>query len=283
MKKIFFTIIIINFGFISFSQLRIIEGKVRNIGGETLSGVKVSAKEAPAIFTLTDGKGKYKLEIPEEVTGLIFSYSGMTKKTVIINDLKTINVKLIPSGYKKFRFGGGFALGKSVFEIYNILNNPDSPDTTKVSLYPFAIDASIFYRINKKFEIQGSLEDGLNLAKFEVDSITPTGDTITNYETSGVNRITFSILANYNFNISKTGNYSAFIGIGPQFQHLSFLKTNTLGARFQMGANLNNYGFTTRLYFALDISAGEFSENNNYVPNFPYQYISSRLGVIFIF
>ena len=281
MKQLFLIVLISSISIISFSQLRIIDGKVSNIGGGILSGVEVSAKEAPAIFTLTDGKGKYKLEIPDEVKGLVFSYSGMADKIVKIGELKSINVKLIPAKHKTFRFGIGVATGASGISVYN--TTLAVTDTTNIQMIPVAINADIFYRIKPKFELQGSLTDGINFIKMIVDSITPVGDTISVEKRSALNRLTFSLIGNYHFNIFKSGNHSAFVGFGPQFQHLSFLKTNTIGARFQAGASINNYGFTTRLFLAIDVSSGQFEPDNIYVPDLPYQYISSRLGIVFIF
>ncbi len=280
--KIYSLIVLISsFSTLSFSQLRSIEGKVSNIGGGILSGVKVSAKEAPSIFTLTDGKGIYKLEVPDEVTSIVFTYAGMVDKTVKIDTLNSIHIKLIPAKHKPFRFGIGTAFGASGFSVYN--TTLAVTDTTNIRMTPVAINAEIFFRIKPKFEIQGSLTDGINFIKMMVDSITPTGDTISVEKRSALNRVTFSLIGNYHFNIFKSGNHSAFVGFGPQFQHLSFLKTNTVGARFQAGASINNYGFTSRFFLAIDVSSGQFKQDNVYVPGLPYQYVSSRLGVIFIF
>lgn len=98
-----------------------------------------------------------------------------------------------------------------------------------------------------------------------------------------LNRISFAILTNYNFNISKSQNHSAFIGLGPLYQHLGFFKSNTVGARFHAGVNINNYGLTTRLFAATDIAYGEFSDNVSYVNGFEYKYFSGRVGISFIF
>jgi len=267
--------------FLSFqlSAQKIITGRVTKAGGGVLSGVKIEAKDAPMIFTLSDEYGNYKLEIPEEVTSLVFSFSGMTTKTIKIKDFIAINVKLVPSKYKPFRYGMGIAFGTSNFEVYQ--NN--YRDTTRIKLTPVSVHGDLFYRISKNFVLQGVFEDGLNYTKYPADSINSLGDTVHYEETTGVNRFNFSLLLNYHIKLNKIGSHSLSTGFGPQYQYLSFLKTNTIGARFQLGVNINNYGKTTKLYLAVDIANGKFSKNSTFVPNFPYTYFSSRFGVTFIF
>jgi hypothetical protein len=267
---------------IQVSAQKTISGRVTKAGGGILPGVKVSAKDAPMIFTLSDEKGNYKIEIPQEVTSLVFSYSGMATKTVKIKDFIAINVRLVPAKYRTFRYGAGLAFGTSHFSVINEIS-PEQIDTTTIPLTPIALHADLYYRFHKSFEIQAVIEDGLNYTKIQTDSITETGDTIQVPKTTGVNRASVSVMLNYNFKLSKDGNHSAFAGFGPQYQHLSFLKTNTVGARFQAGVNINNYGFTTRLYLAIDVASGKFNENNVYVPGLPYKYMSSRFGLTFIF
>jgi len=276
-------LIFINISILSFSQNRIIEGKVYNIGGGVIAGVRVFAKEAPVIFTLTDKKGNYKLDIPEEVTKIVFSYTDMFDKTVKIGKFSTLNVRLVPSNLKKIRFGVGFAFGTSKFEIFNIKSIPDIPDTTKIILTPISINANIFYKFNENIDLQTLLSEGLNVAKLGVDSITTIGDTIKVTKNVLLNRISFAVVLNYNFNISKTKNHSAFVGLGPQFQHLGYFKTNTIGFRFQGGVNINNYGLTTRLFASVDISNGKFEEDIASVYGLDYRYLSSRIGLVFIF
>ncbi len=266
------------FGF-HISAQKTISGRVTKAGGGVLSGAKIEAKDAPMIFTLSDEYGNYKIEIPDEVTSLVFSFSGMADKTVKIKDFIAVNVKLVPAKYKTFRYGAGIAFGTSNFEVYQ----NDYQDTAKITLTPVSIHGDLFYRINKNFELQGIFEDGFNFTKYPADSITSAGDTVHYEATTGVNRFTFSVLLNYHIKLDKTGNHSLFAGFGPQYQHLSFLKTNTIGARFQIGANINNYGKTTKLYLAIDVANGNFNENSTYVPGLPYKYFSSRFGVTFIF
>ncbi len=275
-------IIPIFFFSITISAQKTISGRVTKAGGGILAGVKVSAKDAPSIFTLSDEHGNYKLEIPAEITSLVFSYSGMATKTVKIEDFIAINVKLVPAKYEIFRYGVGLSFGTSNFKVFNEIS-PGIIDTTSIDLKPIAIHGDLFYRFHKNFGVQAVVADGLNLMKMTVDSITETGDTIQVQEKTGLNRVTVSMLFNYYFRLSKDGNHTAFLGIGPQYQHLSFLKTNTLGARFQAGADINSYGFTTRFYFAVDVASGRFNKDNVYVPDLPFKYTSSRLGVTFIF
>lgn len=60
-KSLLLIIIATSFSLISFSQNRTSEGKVYNMGGGVLTEVRVFAKQDPAIFTLSDEKGSFKL------------------------------------------------------------------------------------------------------------------------------------------------------------------------------------------------------------------------------
>ena len=264
------------------SAQKTVNGRITKAGGGVLPGVKIEAKDAPMIFTLSDEYGNYKIEMPEEVTSLVFSFSGMATKTVKIKDFTAINVKLVPAHYKTFRYGAGLSFGTSRFTVINEIS-PNNIDTSKITLTPISLHADLFYRINKNFELHGVFEDGLNYTKYEADSVTISGDTIKVPKTTGVNRFSFSLLLNYHLKLDQTGNHSLFVGLGPQYQHFSFLNTNAVGARFQAGVNINNYGKTTKLYLAVDVANGNFNKNNMYVPGLPYNYFSSRFGVTFIF
>ena len=279
MKRYFIIVASVIFS-LNLNAQKTITGRVTQIGGGIIPAVKVYAKEAPSIFTFTSEKGNYKITIPNEVTSLIFSYSGMHNKTVKIREFPIVNVKLIPSKYKRFRYGFGLSLGTSKFSLQDDPDIPTAFDTV-IQLTPISIHADLFLRLNKSFDIQTIIEDGINFSK--IDSVTETGEVIQTNETIMLNRFSVSLLVNYNIAFSKTGSHSAFIGMGPQFQQFSFIKTNTIGARFQAGVNLNNHGLTSRIFLAIDVSNGKFSENNKYVPGFPYNYLSSRLGAVFIF
>ena len=207
----------------------------------------------------------------------------MAKKEVKLGRFNTITVKLAPAKFKKFRYGLGFSHGISNFEIYNIKRVTNVPDTTKLILTPLAINASVFYRLAKHFDLQAILTEGLNVTVLSIDSANLTGSGASQTKTAILNRISFAILSNYNFNISKSQNNSAFIGLGPLYQHLGFFKSNTIGLRFNAGININNYGLTTRLFAASDIAYGEFSDNVSYVNGFTYKYFSGRIGLTFIF
>ena len=279
--KYVISILVLFFNFSIYAQ-KTISGRVTKAGRGILAGAKVSAKDAPMIFTLTDEHGNYKIEIPEEVKSLVFSYSGMATKTVKIKDFIAVNVKLVPAKYKTFRYGTGISFGASNFAVFNKITQ-EKADTTNIKLKPIALHADFFYRFHKNFELQAMIEDGFNFTKYYADSIAPTGDTLQVEKITGLNRFSISLLINYHIKLDKTGNHSLFAGFGPQFQHLSFLKTNAIGVRFQTGVNLNNYGKTTKLYLAIDVANGKFNEENAYVPGLPFKYISSRLGFTFIF
>ncbi len=276
------------FFFIFQSELlsqKIIEGNVSKIGGGILSAVEVKAKEAPAIFTFTDDKGNYRIEVPNEVKYLSFSYSGMQVKTVKVGEFLNINVKLIPTDYQKLRYGIGLKFGVSNFTLLPSQSQYILTDTV-IHLKPISLDLNLFYRLKKNFDIQGVLEDDLNPGKVNKDSVlinnSGVPDTVKVEEKFILNRISAALMVNYNIKLGVTGNYSAFLGIGPQFQHFSFLNTGTVGMRIQFGTNINNYGKTIRTYFALDIAGGEFGDKNIYVPGLKYNYFSFRTGISFV-
>jgi hypothetical protein len=265
---------------------QIIEGQVTNIGGGILSAVEVKAKEAPAIFTFTDASGNYRIEVPKEVNYLTFSYSGMQVKDVKIGQFSNINVKLVPINYKKYRFGAGIKFGISNFTLLPLQSQYIIIDSV-IKLRSVSLDFNMFYRIKKNFELQIGLEDDLNFGKVNKDSLTETStgvqDTIKVEENVFLNRLSGAVLINYNMKLDKAGNYSVFIGLGPQFQYFSFLNTGTIGLRIQLGTSINNYGKTIRPYILFDIASGKFGNNNMYVPGLKYDFFSFRMGVSFIF
>ena len=68
-----------------FAQNRSLSGTVKDVTtGEALIGVNVTGK-GTTIGTVTDIDGKYSLEIPKDVTALVFSYVGYAnlEKTIL--------------------------------------------------------------------------------------------------------------------------------------------------------------------------------------------------------
>jgi hypothetical protein len=268
------------------SAQRVVEGRVTNIGGGEIAGVEVKAKESPAIFTFTDESGNYRIVLPKEVNYLIFSYSGMQQKTVKLANILKIDVKLVPIEFRKFRFGVGIKTGFSSFRI--LPNQPSYQITdTIIRLTPISFDIDLYVKIKERFEIQFTVEDDLNFGHVNRDSViyNEPGDSIlTNIEEQVLlNRISIASILSYHFFLEKTGNYSGFVGIGPQFQHFSFLNTGTIGARIQFGVNLNNFGKTLKIYSSIDIAGGTFGNENIYVPELKYDFVSTRIGLNFIF
>ncbi|NPA68078.1 MAG: hypothetical protein GXO50_05660 [Chlorobi bacterium] len=261
------------------SAQRTVSGHISKTGGGAAAGAKVSAKNAPGIFTLTDEKGFYKIDIPEEVKSLYVSFSGMVSKTVKIKDFDIINITLVPAKYKTFGYGFGIASGGSGFDIYR----NDYQDTSSIDTKFLSLHADLFYRINKTFEIQGIFENDFNFAKYIADSTDISGYTFKYEETTNINRFSFSMIMNFHLKLDKTGNYSFFAGVGPQFQYSSFLETSSLGIRLQTGISTNNYGKTTRFYVSADIENGDSGKNSTYIPEVPYDYLCIRAGILFIF
>jgi TonB-dependent SusC/RagA subfamily outer membrane receptor len=73
---------------------KVVSGVVTDDAGVPLIGANVLAKEAAAIGTITDVDGSYKLQIPENVTTLVFSYAGYSTKEMEIGTASVMNVTL---------------------------------------------------------------------------------------------------------------------------------------------------------------------------------------------
>ncbi len=276
MRNIIISLILtISISFLSLNTLysKSISGHVTEIGGGPLAAVKVYAQDASSIFTLTDSKGHYLIDVPDEVKFIVFSHTDFATKKMRIDDNSKINVVLIPKKYKKVRFGLGLTLGNSYVDIYNheIISLPDT--SVILDLKSYSISANLYYRINKNFDIQATLTEDLNLIQFT--------DSMGIEKTGNLNRFIVSVLFNYSVPVSKSGNYSIFGGMGPQFQKYGFLESSTVGLRFQLGMSFNNYGFNTKLFFAGDINSG--TTHLNEIDGFKYSYGSSRVGIIFVF
>ncbi len=78
---------------VSFGQ-RMVSGTVTDDSGAALIGANVVAKEANGIGTITDIDGSYKLQLPDNVATLIFSYAGYDNKEMAIGTSSVINVSL---------------------------------------------------------------------------------------------------------------------------------------------------------------------------------------------
>src|ERR1700722_14431111 len=57
-------------------QSVVINGKVANELGEPIAGVTIKQKDNPNNGTVTNAKGNYSLNVPDEKTVLVFSYIG---------------------------------------------------------------------------------------------------------------------------------------------------------------------------------------------------------------
>ena len=98
MKRILFLFLV----FCSFLQManaqqRTISGTVTSsVPGEgAMIGVSVSAK-GTTLGVVTDINGRYSLAVPENVTTLVFSYTGMKKQEVPIGGRSVIDILMEP-------------------------------------------------------------------------------------------------------------------------------------------------------------------------------------------
>ncbi len=252
---------------------RTITGRVSKLGGEMITGAKISAKDAPSIFTFSDSEGFYKIEIPEEIKALIFSHTDFLTKEVEIGKINSLNVVLVPNKYKKLGFGVGITYGKGSTLVYNESNVNVVDTSVLINHGSLSFDAHLFYRFGKRYELQGIIGDDFNFMKYT--------DSLGILQTGVLNRFTIAVLVNFHFNVAKNGNYSIYTGLGPQFQHFGFLNSNVIGIRLQAGMSLNNYGFNTKLFIAGDISNGVANLEN--LEGFNYKYSSFKIGIILTF
>ncbi|MBK9149853.1 MAG: TonB-dependent receptor [Saprospiraceae bacterium] len=73
---------------------RVVTGTVTDEAGQALIGANVVAKEASGIGTITYVDGNYRLNVPENVKTLVFSYAGYNSKEMAIGTSSVINVSL---------------------------------------------------------------------------------------------------------------------------------------------------------------------------------------------
>jgi TonB-dependent SusC/RagA subfamily outer membrane receptor len=94
MKKLFLLIILFVFAgvYALQAQTKVITGTIiSSVEGEgPIPGVTVQVK-GTTIGTITDANGKYTLTVPENATTLVFSYIGMKKQEVEINNRSVID------------------------------------------------------------------------------------------------------------------------------------------------------------------------------------------------
>jgi hypothetical protein len=95
---IFFTLL---FSFSLVAQDRLLTGKVTDTKGNPLPGVNVSAKDYPAITTISGVDGEFRLEVFDFTKALIFSFTNMKTKEVALND--TIDRILVSMGYQALK------------------------------------------------------------------------------------------------------------------------------------------------------------------------------------
>jgi len=277
LKKSIITILLSSLLLVSYSQKRIITGKVTNKGNEPLSGVYVKTESVSNVFTLTDGSGNYKIEVPKEAESLVFSFTNMKTLKVEISGSDTINASLTPDNYRKIRFGGGLSFGSGSLSLSTNKETSGIDTTASISMTPISISLGVSYRINRHFEVLLTLEDDLNLLSYIDDK---------GIEQSGaVNRIIFTPTVNYIFPLSEKENHHVFAGLALQFQNFTFIQATTVGLRINAGISLFNYGtkINPRIFLAVDIAGGKVG-NEQQLPNLiDFSYSSFRLGVMFLF
>lgn len=80
---------------VEFGQDKTITGTITDEAGDPLIGVNVLVK-GTVIGTATDFNGEYTLDVPDDATTLVFSYTGHATVEEIIGDRNVINVTMAP-------------------------------------------------------------------------------------------------------------------------------------------------------------------------------------------
>jgi TonB-dependent starch-binding outer membrane protein SusC len=77
-------------------QEKTVTGQIKSSDGEALPGVNIVIKGS-ALGTVTDGDGRYTLNVPDVNAVLVFSFIGFAPEEVIVGGQSVINVTLTPS------------------------------------------------------------------------------------------------------------------------------------------------------------------------------------------
>src|SRR5690606_17434488 len=71
-----------------------IKGTVKDENGDTLPGVSVLIKGTKN-GTVTDGNGNFSIDVPSTTSVLVFSFTGMNTKEVLVGTQTTLSVQLM--------------------------------------------------------------------------------------------------------------------------------------------------------------------------------------------
>ncbi len=95
MKKQFLIFLLVFLGAFSYVQAQTVTGTVTGAeDGAPIPGATVSVEGYPSSGSLTDGAGKFSVEVPQGATTLVFSFIGMETQRIAINGQTVINVQL---------------------------------------------------------------------------------------------------------------------------------------------------------------------------------------------
>ena len=94
MKKLF-TFFLLLFCFSAFAQ-RTVTGVVTDENGETMPGVVITEKGSTN-GTVSDGAGKYTLNVAADATALVFQFIGYKESEVKISSNNRVDLQLKPS------------------------------------------------------------------------------------------------------------------------------------------------------------------------------------------
>lgn len=119
MLKYLFTISVIFFSLMAYSQTATIYGKITDEKGETLIGANIYEKKKPTSGTISDENGLYELTISaRQRTEIVFSYTGHSSKIIRVEKLATGERKylLVQLVAKTEEISGATVTGERIIE-----------------------------------------------------------------------------------------------------------------------------------------------------------------------
>lgn len=93
MKKLALILALFLFGAELFAQITV-SGTVKDSNGAPIPGANIWASDNTSVGTITDGDGKYQINLPDGTVSLNFSFMGMEPQIVAINGQSVIDVVL---------------------------------------------------------------------------------------------------------------------------------------------------------------------------------------------
>jgi len=162
-----------------------ITGKVTDEKGEPLVGVSVTIKGGIG-GTTTDAEGKFKLNVTDENSVLVFKYLGYTVKEVAVNNQTVINVSLTPNSKDLSEV---VVVGYGTQRASNISGSVSSVSDKKIAQNPAAnLSNALVGQAAGVIATQTSGKPGSDASNIFIRGIGTTGDASPIYVIDGIVR-----------------------------------------------------------------------------------------------